>query len=53
MRNLTTTMTPTKMDDAFDSGTWLGRKQAFAELAGRCSAADAECLRQVRKAKRR
>jgi hypothetical protein len=28
-------------------GNWLGRKQAFAALAGRCSAADAECLRQI------
>jgi hypothetical protein len=32
-------------------GNWLGRKQAFAALAGRCSAADAECLRQVRNGK--
>jgi len=42
----------TKMEDAFDLGTWIGRKQAFSELAGRCSAADAECLRQVRDKKR-
>jgi len=34
--------------EAFEAGTWLGRKQAFAELAGRCSAATAECLRQAR-----
>jgi len=26
----------------------MGRKQAFASLAGGCSAADAECLRQMR-----
>lgn len=37
-----------KMGDAFDLGTWLGRKQGFAALAGRCSAADAECLRTIR-----
>jgi hypothetical protein len=41
----------TKMDDVFDLGTWLGRKQAFAAMAGRCSAADAECLRTIRQKK--
>jgi hypothetical protein len=40
-----------KMDDVFDLGTWLGRKQAFAAVSGRCSAADAECLRTIRKKK--
>jgi len=39
-----------KTDDAYQLGAWVGRKQAFAALAGRCSAADAECLRQDRKA---
>lgn len=29
-------------------GTWLGRREAFAQLAGRCSAADAECIRRMR-----
>jgi hypothetical protein len=29
-------------------GTWLGRRQAFALVAGRCSAADAECVRRLR-----
>ena len=38
----------TQSGEILELGTWLGRKQAFAELAGRCSAADAECLRQVR-----
>jgi hypothetical protein len=28
-------------------GTWLGRHQAFALLASKCSAADAECLREI------
>ena len=36
-----------KTDDAYQLGAWVGRKQAFAALAGRCSAADTECLRQV------
>jgi hypothetical protein len=40
-----------KMDDVFDLGTWLGRKQAFAAMTGRCSAADAECLRTIRQKK--
>jgi hypothetical protein len=34
-----------------DLGIWLGRKQAFSAVAGRCSAADAECLRQIRESK--
>jgi hypothetical protein len=38
----------TNQDAIFDVAAWVGRKQAFAALAGRCSAADAECLRQVR-----
>lgn len=29
-------------------GTLLGRRQAFSLIAGRCSAADAACLRQIR-----
>jgi hypothetical protein len=36
-----------KTEDAYQLGTWVGRKQAFAALAGRCSAADAECIRQA------
>ena len=27
-----------KDDQVFESGAWAGRKQAFAEVAGRCSA---------------
>jgi hypothetical protein len=34
--------------DAFDLGEWLGRRQAFAMIAGRCSAAEAECLHRIR-----
>jgi len=33
-------------------GVLLGRRQAFALVAGRCSAADAECIREVRRDKR-
>jgi hypothetical protein len=29
-------------------GAWLGRHQAFAVIANRCSAADAECLKAIR-----
>ena len=35
----------------FNLGIGLGRKQAFSAVAGRCSAADAECLRQIRESK--
>jgi hypothetical protein len=27
---------------------WLGRREAFGLIAGRCSAADVECLREIR-----
>jgi hypothetical protein len=33
---------------AFELGEMLGRRQAFGTIAGRCSAADAECLRRMR-----
>jgi hypothetical protein len=39
------------IDDAFDVGAWVGRRQAFALVAGRCSAADAEILFEVREKK--
>jgi hypothetical protein len=39
------------IDEAFDVGTWVGRKQAFALAAGRCSAADAEILFEIREQK--
>jgi hypothetical protein len=38
--------------DMFDLGAWLGRKQAFTLLAGRCSAATVVCLRKIREGKR-
>ena len=33
---------------AFALGEMMGRRQAFGTIAGRCSAADAECLRRIR-----
>jgi hypothetical protein len=39
---------PDAAPDNFDLGTWLGRRQAFGAIAGRCSAAEAECLRRIR-----
>ncbi|HUI80868.1 MAG TPA: hypothetical protein VLY24_23240 [Bryobacteraceae bacterium] len=42
---------PPDPSQAFDLGTWLGRKQAFGLMAGKCSAADAECLRNIREQK--
>jgi len=39
------------LGQAYELGQWMGRKQAFSGLAGRCSAADAECLRQIRSRK--
>lgn len=41
-----------KQDDILDLGTWLGRRQAFSAIAGRCSAADAQCLRELRNSKK-
>ena len=35
-------------DNVYDLGAWVGRRQAFSTLAGSCSAADAECIRQLR-----
>jgi hypothetical protein len=31
--------------------TWVGRRQAFGLIANKCSAADAECLKQLRESK--
>ncbi|MEI9973468.1 MAG: hypothetical protein WDO73_16330 [Ignavibacteriota bacterium] len=32
----------------FELGVMLGSRRAFAAVSGRCSAADAECLRRLR-----
>ena len=39
------------MNNVLDLGTWVGRKQAFSLVAGKCSAADAECLRKMKECK--
>jgi hypothetical protein len=40
-----------KMPEEVQLGILLGRRQAFSLIAGRCSAADAACLREIRKQK--
>jgi hypothetical protein len=45
-------MEDNKTEDMFDLGAWLGRKQAFTLIAGRCSAATVVCLRKIREGKR-
>ena len=40
------------LDEVLDMGTWVGRRQAFAVVAGGCSAADAKCLRTLREQKK-
>ena len=32
----------------FELGAWLGRRQAFQMISGRCSAADVQCMRTIR-----
>jgi hypothetical protein len=45
-------MDETKLEEAIELGSWLGRKQAFSGMAGRCSAADAVCILKLREEKR-
>ncbi len=45
-------MSENKIEDALEFGTWLGRRQTLSVVAGRCSAADAECLRELRGSKK-
>src|SRR5947208_12428396 len=35
-------------EGTFELGQILGSRRAFSAIAGRCSAADAECLRRIR-----
>jgi hypothetical protein len=42
------TMSPADDAGEFTLGMILGNRRAFAAVAGRCSAADAECLRRIR-----
>jgi hypothetical protein len=46
--NELTIVPPVEDQAAFELGEILGRRQVFGTLAGRCSAADAECLRRMR-----
>ncbi len=38
-----------KQEEAIELGSWLGRRQAFNGIGGRCSAADAVCLARMKK----
>ena len=44
-------MSDNQTEDSVDLGKWLGRREAFSQIAGRCSAADAKCLRALRTSK--
>jgi hypothetical protein len=35
------------LNESIDLGTWIGRGQAFGVIANGCTAAQAECLRQI------
>ncbi len=43
--------TPDDRQDAFELGEMLGQRRAFGAVAGRCSAADVECIRRIRERK--
>jgi hypothetical protein len=45
---LNTTTVPADAAGLFEAGAWLGRHQAFGLIANKCSAADAQCLREIR-----
>ena len=45
-------MSENEFENVLEIGTWLGRRQAFSLIAGRCSAADAKCLRELRESKK-
>jgi hypothetical protein len=47
MEDLKATL-PADDEGDFKLGLMLGSRKAFASVAGRCSAADAECLRRIR-----
>ena len=48
MSNELVLVTPAADSGEFDLGTWVGRRQAFGIVAAKASAADVECLRQIR-----
>lgn len=41
-----------KAEEALEVGKWVGRRQALSIMAGRCSAADAQSLRELRESKK-
>ena len=41
-------VTPADDPGEFDLGTWVGRRQAFSIVAAKATAADVDCLRQIR-----
>jgi hypothetical protein len=47
MQELKTT-SPSDDSGDFELGMMLGSRKAFASVSGRCSAADAECIRRIR-----
>jgi len=48
---LDTTKAAEPSQNDFDLGHWLGMRSAFGMMAGKASAADAECLRRIREDK--
>jgi hypothetical protein len=38
----------TTLNGADELNRWLGRREAFGAVAGRCSAADVECMKRIR-----
>jgi hypothetical protein len=37
--------------ELFDAGAWIGRQQAFSLVGSKCSAAQAQCLREIRESR--
>ena len=40
-----------KNDDYLDTGAWIGRHQAFAVIAGKCTIAQAVALKELKEAR--
>jgi hypothetical protein len=51
MGNNTEILNEPATDAAYELGQWIGRQQAFSLMASKTSAADVECLRQIREKK--
>ncbi len=48
MEEVTDVSSPAGKQGELDLVRWLGRRDAFGMIAGRCSAADVECMRHIR-----